>query len=951
MQERIFVNRAEAKEFFRSAINAVPDDRTALRVFHGEGGAGKSALCRELAALAKAKAYDSQGRRVACAYLAFDRNVESAVRTDPLRLLAAIRNELADQGFDFPGFDLCLAFVWNELRGIEQPLKLSRAWLSNSSDTIAEGVRDGVDFAREAIQEEVRKIPGLGIVLTKLSKWTVDKSKLAWICKRQEHVATFLKGASGADESKLVEELILVFAAELKRLRAEDERLVVVLLLDEYESIFTGGISSARGQEQPVDRALRSLLEETTRCLAVFFMRGPLPWSNSRFLAVSKADHYDVTGLERNYAEDWLREAGIEDEALRAAMIDSATALETEGERVYPVLLDTLIGLHRQYARRGHPVTPEMVCVRAEGIESKLREVVERVLRDHGDNQAVKLTFGVLCLLGRFDVETVRFVVGSFQTGLAGDPYVFFSNVSFVDQGADGTLSVHGKIAEVHRAVFDEITAPNLGMDRNAAEDRLIDHLLERGGARDKDNRRAYNPVESELVLEAAAIRIRRGADGYVEWLNAVVGEEARDALFRQVGEVLWRGALGLCIDVFGSDHKDTATSYDNLAINLTAQGRYQEAEPLLRTALEIRQRVYGKEDTITAASYNNVASNLNAQGRYQEAEPLHRKALDICHRVLGEGHPNTATGYDNLATNLRAQSRYQEAEPLYRTALEIRQRALGEEHLKTATSYDNLAGNLNAQGRYREAEPLHQRALGICQRVLGDGHPDTATSCDNLAVNLDAQGRYREAEPFHQKALGIYQRVLGEEHPLTASSYDTFANNLNAQGRYREAEPFHQRALAICQRVLGKEHPNTASSYDNLATNLKAQGRYQEAEPLYRVALEIRQQVLSEEHPVTAATYNNLATNLDAQGRYEEAEPLYRTTIDICERAFGEGHPNTATSFDNLATNLIAQGRYEEAEPLLRTALDICQRTVGDEHPTTRNVRSNLESVKRKRS
>ena len=79
-----------------------------------------------------------------------------------------------------------------------------------------------------------------------------------------------------------------------------------------------------------------------------------------------------------------------------------------------------------------------------------------------------------------------------------------------------------------------------------------------------------------------------------------------------------------------------------------------------------------------TATSYNNLAANLQAQGKYADAEPLFRTALEIRRRVLGEGHPDTAPGYNNLAANLHAQGKHAEAEPLFRTALEIRPAGAG---------------------------------------------------------------------------------------------------------------------------------------------------------------------------------------------------------------------------------------------------------------------------------
>ena len=59
-----------------------------------------------------------------------------------------------------------------------------------------------------------------------------------------------------------------------------------------------------------------------------------------------------------------------------------------------------------------------------------------------------------------------------------------------------------------------------------------------------------------------------------------------------------------------------------------------------------------------TAASYNNVAYNLDAQGKYARPTAA-RKALEIRRRLVTDDHPDTAVSYDNLATNLNAQGKY----------------------------------------------------------------------------------------------------------------------------------------------------------------------------------------------------------------------------------------------------------------------------------------------------
>ena len=82
---------------------------------------------------------------------------------------------------------------------------------------------------------------------------------------------------------------------------------------------------------------------------------------------------------------------------------------------------------------------------------------------------------------------------------------------------------------------------------------------------------------------------------------------------------------------------------------------------------MAIRLKVLGEDHPDTATSYNNLASNLNAQGKYGAAEPLFQKALAIRLKVLGEDHPDTATSYNNLASNLDAQGKHGAAEPLFR--------------------------------------------------------------------------------------------------------------------------------------------------------------------------------------------------------------------------------------------------------------------------------------------
>jgi tetratricopeptide (TPR) repeat protein len=97
---------------------------------------------------------------------------------------------------------------------------------------------------------------------------------------------------------------------------------------------------------------------------------------------------------------------------------------------------------------------------------------------------------------------------------------------------------------------------------------------------------------------------------------------------------------------------------------------------PLAQRALAIREKTLGPDHRDVATSLQNLALLYDGQGRYADAEPLNRRAQAIWEKALGPDHPAVATSLNNLAAVYEHQGRYTDAEPLYRRALEIYERA-----------------------------------------------------------------------------------------------------------------------------------------------------------------------------------------------------------------------------------------------------------------------------------
>jgi tetratricopeptide (TPR) repeat protein len=383
-------------------------------------------------------------------------------------------------------------------------------------------------------------------------------------------------------------------------------------------------------------------------------------------------------------------------------------------------------------------------------------------------------------------------------------------------------------------------------------------------------------------------------------------------------------------------EHPNTATTYNNLGVNLQEWGRFAKAQPLHERALQLRRRLLGDYHPHTAGSYENLAATLAGQGRYAEAHPHYEQAMAITRRLFGEDHPDIAQSMTGLATNLQYLGKHADALPHFEQALEIRRRHFTEDHVATARSYNNLGNLLQSMGRHEEARPHLEKSLAIRRRLFSDDHPVTALAYGNLGGNSELRGRTAEACIFFEKALEIYRRHLPEVHPDIAISYHCLASALLAQGRPVEAQPLFEKALDTFRALWDENHPLTATCYNQMGLNSDALGNLIQAQTYFEKALEIRCSVLPENHPDIGLSIGNLGFNLNNQRKYSEAQPYCEKSLDMSVRRFGENHPDVAGCYNNLASNLHGQGKYANAEQLHRKALAIRRRVLTEAHADT---------------
>jgi tetratricopeptide (TPR) repeat protein len=228
--------------------------------------------------------------------------------------------------------------------------------------------------------------------------------------------------------------------------------------------------------------------------------------------------------------------------------------------------------------------------------------------------------------------------------------------------------------------------------------------------------------------------------------------------------------------DALGIEMTTTAALLHNAGRYMWSRGEHAQAKTLHERALVIRQIRLGTDHPDTAHSYNSLALVLHDQGYLNYARELYERALKIRVANLDPNDPTTAHSYNNLARVLHALGDLNRALSLHQRALTIYEARLGPDHVYTATSLTNQAGVLHAQGDLDHARTLYERALQIREANLGREHPDTATTINNLARVLHAQGHLDDARTLYERALGIRETCLGLDHLLTAKSLNDLA-------------------------------------------------------------------------------------------------------------------------------------------------------------------------------
>lgn len=209
-----------------------------------------------------------------------------------------------------------------------------------------------------------------------------------------------------------------------------------------------------------------------------------------------------------------------------------------------------------------------------------------------------------------------------------------------------------------------------------------------------------------------------------------------------------------------GTDHPDTLTAMNDLAVFYGEVGREDAAIQLLEEVLALRRKISGLEHFDTLNAMNNLAASYSYVGRKDEAMKLQEEALAVFREEFGPEHPGTLAALNNLADSYSSLGRWNEAMRLQEEALTYLRKVLGPEHRNTLRVMWNQAYLYHKTGRLDDAIQLQEEVLRLYRKALGPENPETLSVmnalvmfCKTRASELDQNGETEKAIDLWQKA------------------------------------------------------------------------------------------------------------------------------------------------------------------------------------------------------
>lgn len=205
--------------------------------------------------------------------------------------------------------------------------------------------------------------------------------------------------------------------------------------------------------------------------------------------------------------------------------------------------------------------------------------------------------------------------------------------------------------------------------------------------------------------------------------------------------------ALDLKKKFLANNHRDLASSYNQIGVTYMKLENYQKAFDYVNQAFQIRQKCLHRNDRDLAESYRDIGLVQFRLRRNDLALANHFEAHDIFTKILPKDHPDIAENLRYIAYVYGAIGEYNISLKYLKNALKILKRSLPENHADIGMIFEAMGHCLYAQNNYISALDYFTRSLTIFRKSL----PSTHESIQNVQQKIE-RTKAKLSQSSHRK-------------------------------------------------------------------------------------------------------------------------------------------------------------------------------------------------------
>jgi tetratricopeptide (TPR) repeat protein len=359
--------------------------------------------------------------------------------------------------------------------------------------------------------------------------------------------------------------------------------------------------------------------------------------------------------------------------------------------------------------------------------------------------------------------------------------------------------------------------------------------------------------------------------------------------------------ALELCEARPHFDPSSAGTLRGDLATVLLKQGNLDGARIQFERALQVSEGCLGPNHLNIGTIRGRLGIALQLLGRLVGARTQYERALQICRANLGQDDPDVGYLHGYLGEVLYGLGDLAGARTQLDRALKVCGGAPGSDHIQNATWRSNLGQILLDLGDAAGARAQYECALPIGETALGSDHPAINNWRTNFGRALQNLGDLDGARIQFERALEVSEATLGPDRYEIGIRRNNLGRLLKSQGDLPGARTQYECVLEICEVSLGSDHPSISILRNNLGRLLHDLGDLTSARMQFERALEISEAAHGSDHIEIAIRCNNLGRLLQDLGDLPGARAQLQRALQISETALGPDHPQTRTIRDTL--------------------------------------------------